>query len=248
MSVVPKPQKRVKKVFRISGEWISALRNESCTDSNDTHVSINSLISAWFYRITQASTCILMMNLRHRVDDHCTITNKDAGNYAHAVTGHDTEFYHAVQIQNAVSNISTATTTERKLSSISIQEQMETSLSLNGDKESSTKATVAICTNWINFPQMSTENICDSNSNNSSACCQVQLHLPVYANNMDHSEFPMPDVAVLTLFQLQPSTESGRRSSQDQMEHIGAMVICNEEVWTDHIVPSRMVVPLSPCT
>ena len=254
ISVLPKLQKRVMKVFRISDEWISAQRSESCVDSNDTHVSINSLISAWFYRITQASTCILMMNLRHKVDDHCRITNIDAGNYAHAVTGHDKEFYHAVRIQNAVSNITTAATTaaaEQELSSLSMQEKKETSLNLSNDKETCNKATVAICTNWVNFPQMLNESICDSNRSNDSEStgCQIQLHLPVYANNnnnnnMDQSDFPMPDVAVLTLFHLQQSTKSGNRRSQDQMEPIGAMVLCNEEVWLEHIVPSQMVVPL----
>ena len=285
------PQKRVMKVFRIDSEWILTQRNESLVaGTNNTTISVNSLLSSWFYRITEASTCILMMNLRHKIDTHCTITNTDVGNYAHTVMGDPTEFYHPHHVQNAVMNIAAVNTTQSSsTASLSSITELVDILKVNVEDEASIRSPkkVSICTNWINFPITPTKT-------SNATTCQIKLHLPIYNKDYVTRDIPnppalqsSPDVSVMTLFHLQQSPAVSCHSSPDMNandtistndgvdvhrshtpstglpsttnaaqnhnihnnnsnNNIGAMIICSEQVWIDHIVPSGMVESILP--
>ena len=210
-----------------------------------------------------------MINLRHKIDAHCTINNQDVGNYAHTLIGNDTDFYHPMNVQNAVMNV----TTSRSAAPLAEQtEQLEVN---ETEQESSrNKKKMSICTNWINFPQMS-----PTDTSNSSRY-QVNLHFPIYKHNATEvidvpAEPESPDVSVMTLFNLQQPQSPSRHSltlntnddivkdlsstnvepisiasSSPPVQHdshynnIGAMIICSEHVWMEHIVPSGMVVSI----
>jgi hypothetical protein len=239
MEITKTSNKHVIKMFRINHEWITEQKRYYSESHNSiSDISVNSILSAFFFQINQAQVGIVMLNLRNKQlsnynsndinnnISNCTITDIDAGNYVQPVIGTNTEFHDPKIIHEAVINIGSCDILQLSTSSNengALSSQLNIVQRREQEEKEQTTTTTSICTNWINFYR---------NELTLHETCQMIHHAPMYDRDILQSTLSN-NISVMNLFTIQPKKSLSSSSSlSDQCNPtIGAFVICQNNIW-----------------
>lgn len=206
--------------------------------------STNSIISSWFFRLNQASTGIVMMNMRHRLLPDCIITDEHAGNYVHAVVlGSEKDMSTAVNVHRATQRqgqLDNCNDTGNKnnqyrganpnIADNDSQNKIDDSASSSPPPFQTCHGNTSISVNWTNLYR--DELFLGPN-------CRPTEHCPMYdTTTMQY----LPDkVSAINLFTARCAAEDG----QGHRRRMGAFVVCQPSVW-EKVMQSGIVAEMMP--